>query len=118
VLEAGIGLLSGRRSSRRLSSISSKDRLKRVAKAEVQESEQAIEDLEAQIKELEDQAKQEQEELTAKWQQLMDETQPIEIRPKRSDIQVSHFSVAWAPRWEVTVAGQTLSLPALEVEAT
>ena len=114
--EAAFSLFSGRRVTRRVSSVSSKHRMSREAKANVQESEKAIEDMQAQIDQLEQQAKQESDALTAKWQKLMDETQPIEVRPKRSDVQVSLFALAWLPRWEMTVAGQTLSVPAFQVE--
>jgi DNA helicase HerA-like ATPase len=114
VLEAGVSILSGRRASRKLSTIGSKARLKKEAKARVEESEQAIEDVQAQIKELDDEAKKVREELTTKWQQLMDKAEEVEVRAKRSDIQVSLFGVAWIPRWHVTVAGQTLALPAFQ----
>jgi hypothetical protein len=115
--EALASLFAGRRVTRRVSSVSSKHRMSRKAKAEVAESEQAIQDLEAQIDELEAEAQQANEELTAKWQKLMDEIEPIEVRPRRTDVQVSLFALAWLPHWEVTLAGQTLSLPAFEVEA-
>jgi hypothetical protein len=114
--EALASLFAGRRVTRRVSSVSSKHRMARTAKADVDESEQAIEDLDAQIDQLEAEAKQQNEELDAKWQKLMDELESIEVRPRRADVQVSLFGLAWLPHWEVTVAGQTLSLPAFEVE--
>jgi len=39
------------------------------------------------------------------------------VRPRRTDVQVTLFALAWMPRWEVTVAGQTLSLPAFKAES-
>jgi len=116
--ESVLSLFSSRKKSRRLSSVSAKHRMSRQAKADVQESEDAIKAFESQIDELEAQARQELDDVTAKWQKRMDEVQEIDVRPKRADVQVILFAVAWIPRWELTVAGQGLSLPAFETQPT
>jgi hypothetical protein len=115
-VESVFGLFSGRRSSSRLSSASRKRRMTRQAKADVTESVQAIAELEEEIEELEEEAKEEVEELKEKWEQLVDEMEEIPVRPRRTDVRVSLFALAWVPRWEVSVAGQALSMPAYEVE--
>jgi hypothetical protein len=115
-VESVFGLFSGRRSSSRLSSASRKRRMTRQAKADVAESEQTIAKLEKEIEALEADAKEEVEELSKKWEQLVDEIEEIPVRPRRTDVQVSLFALAWVPRWEVTVAGQALSMPAYNVE--
>ena len=114
--ESLFGLFSGRRSSSRLSSASRKRRMVRQAKADVQESEEVIEDLEKEIEDLEEEAKKDVEEIEEKWAALIDEVEEIEVRPRRADIQTSVFALAWIPRWEVTVAGQALSVPAVAIE--
>ncbi len=116
--ETIFGLFTGRKRSTGLSSASRRRRMTKDAKAQVAESERAIKDLEDQIDELEQEAKKEEEELTAKWQQLMDEVQEIEVRPRRSDLRVHLFALAWLPRWEVTVAGQTVEMPAYQLESS
>lgn len=110
--EAVFGLFTGRRSSRRISTVSRKRTMSKQARADVEESEETIKDLEAQIDKLEEEAKQEIEEITARWQKLMDEVQEIQVRPKSTQVLVGLFALAWIPRWEANVAGQTLALPA------
>jgi len=116
--ETIFGLFTGRKKSAGLSSASRRRRMTKDAKAQVQESERAIKALEAQIDELEQEAKKEEGELTAKWQQQMDEVQKIEVRPRRSDLRVHLFALAWLPRWEVTVAGQTVVMAAYQLESS
>ena len=112
--ETVIGLFSGRKKSSALSSASRRRRMTKEAKARVEESEQAIKDLEAQMAELEEEAKQAEADLTAKWQGLMDDVQETEVRPRRSDVRVGLFALAWIPRWETTMAGQTIVLAAYQ----
>ena len=114
--ESIFGLFTGRRSSSRISSASRRRRMTRQAKADVEESVEAIAELEEQMEELEEEAKEEVEELKEKWEQLVDEMEEIPVRPRRADVRVNLFALAWVPRWEVTVAGQALSMPAFEVE--
>ena len=114
--ESLFSLFSGRRSSSRLSSASRRRRMTRQARADVEESEEVIEDLEEDIEELEEEARRDVEEIEEKWAALVDEVEEIEVRPRRADIQTSVFALAWIPRWEVTVAGQALSVPAVAIE--
>jgi hypothetical protein len=116
--ETVAGLFFGRKRTSGFSSMSRRRRMTKDAKAQVVESEQAIKAIEAQIDELEKEAKQNEEELTAKWQKLMDEVQEIEVRPRRSDVRVSLFALAWIPRWEATVAGQTVEMPAYQLASS
>jgi hypothetical protein len=116
-VESVISLFAGRRSSSRLSSASRKRRLTRQARADIEESEQEIEELEQEIDELEQEAKAEMEDLAEKWAGLIDEWQEEEIRPRRADVRINLFALAWLPRWEVVVGSQALSMPAFEAEA-
>jgi len=68
------------------------------------------------IDELEEEAKQELEELAAKWAELIDEVEEIEVRPRRTDVRIEIFALAWLPRWEVLVGDQAMSMPAFEAE--
>ena len=42
---------------------------------------------------------------------------PVEVRPRRVDVRVNLFALAWVPRWEVRAAGQALTVPAFEAES-
>ncbi len=114
--ESLISLFAGRKSSRRLSTASRKRRMTRQAKADIKESERVIDELEGQIEALESEAKLEAEELSRKWNELLDEVEEVQVRPRRADVQLKLFALAWIPRWEVVVAGQALTMPAYEVE--
>jgi hypothetical protein len=116
-VESVIGLFTGRRSSSRLSTASRRHRLTRQAKADIEESEEVIEDLEDQTDELEEQAKIELEELAAKWRELIEEIEEIEVRPRRADVRLELFALGWLPCWEVPVGEQVVSLPAFEIES-
>ena len=115
-VESVFGLFSGRKSSRRLSSASRKRRMTRQAKADVEESEEVIDELEEQIEELEQEAKAELEELDAKWRELIDDVEDVEVRPRRADVRIDLFALAWLPHWELRLGEQLLSMPAFEAE--
>jgi hypothetical protein len=85
------------------------------ARADVKESQEVIQDLEKQITEVEKAKQREIDELTERWGAWIDEWQDEEVRPRRTDVQVTLFALAWLPHWEVKAGGQVLSLPAFEV---
>ncbi len=115
-VESLVGLLGRKRLSSRLSTASRRRRMTRQAKADIKESEEVIDGLEDQIEELEAEAKAEVEELTDKWNALIDEVEEVEVRPRRTDVRLNLFALAWVPRWEVMVGEQALSMPAFEPE--
>ena len=116
-VESVFSLFAGRKSSSRLSSASRKRRMTRQARADVEESEEMIEELEDQIEELEQEAKAELEELDAKWRELLDDLEDEEVRPRRADVRIDLFALAWLPHWEIRLGEQMLSMPAFEVES-
>jgi len=113
-VESVFGMLSGRRSSSRLSKASTKRRLTRQAKAEIEESEQAIEQFEDQIEETEKEMKQALEDLADQWAERIDDWEKEEVHPRRADVRIEVFALAWLPRWDVQVGDQTLSIPAYQ----
>jgi t-SNARE complex subunit (syntaxin) len=113
-VESVFGLFTGSRSSSRLSSASRKRRMTRQAKADVKESEETIKELEEQISEVKQDATDALEELDAKWREQIDEMEEIEVRPRRADVRIELFGLAWLPYWELGVGDQTLSMPAFE----
>jgi len=115
-VESVVSLFSRRKLSSKLSTASRRRRMTRQAKADIDESEEAIEDLEARIKELKEEAKREADEIAEKWRELVDQVEEEEVRPRRADVRLNIFALAWVPRWEVVVGDQTLSLVAFEAE--
>ncbi|MGC9333517.1 MAG: helicase HerA domain-containing protein [Anaerolineae bacterium] len=115
-VESVVGLLTGRRSSSRLTTASRKRRMTRQAREDVEESERTIEALEDELEELEREEQQELEELKDKWAELIDDVENVEVRPRRTDVQLGLFALAWRPYWQVMAGDQVLSVPAFKVE--
>jgi hypothetical protein len=99
------------RRSRRLSTSLSKRRMTERAEADVEESEEAIEDYKRQIADLEKELKHAIEDVQAKWADIADDMAEIPVRPYKKDILVDLFGVAWFPYHVVEADGRTLELP-------
>ena len=116
--ESVLGFLTGRRSRRAISTASRKRRLTQQARADVEESLEAIEDYETQIQDLREELEEEIAEITERWAETIDVVEEVEVRAKKADISVEAFGLAWVPHWRVTYEDQgvtrQLSLPAYE----
>jgi hypothetical protein len=116
--ESVLNLLSRRRQSRMLSTASRKRRLTQQAKAEIDESLEAIEDLEIQIDDLLADLEHEKLEIQSRWSGAADDLETIQIRPTKSDIHVEAWGVVWAPYWDIVFEDRgtekQLSLAAFE----
>lgn len=115
--ESLLGLVTGRKSSSRLSSASRKRRMTTQAKADVKESEETIAALEKQIKELDAKLADEVEAVNARWSELIDDVQEVEVRPRRTDVRVDLFALAWLPYWQLGSGDDARLAPAYEAEA-
>ena len=102
--ESVLNLLRRRRQGRMLSVASRRRRLTQQAKADIEESLQAIEDVEAQIQDLLDEAEREEAEIQARWSERTDDFETVRVRPRKSDIFVEAWSVVWLPGWEIVFA--------------
>jgi hypothetical protein len=97
--ESLLGLLAGRKSSRALSSASRRRRMTRQAKADVDESIEALAALEKEIEALQDEMKDALDEATRRWAEMLDDVREIKVTPRRMDVGVEVFGLAWAPMW-------------------
>ena len=116
-VESVVSLFSRRNLSTRLSTASRRRRMTRKAKADIEESEEVIADLKERIEEIKEEAAAEEQEIANKWRAAVDEVEEIEVTPRRSDVRLDLFALAWVPRWEIVAGGQRLSLPAFEADA-
>ncbi|MEZ0396235.1 MAG: DUF87 domain-containing protein [Anaerolineales bacterium] len=115
--ESVISLIGGRRSvGRKLSTSLTKRRLTEQAKADVEESIQAIAQYKQQIALLEQQRQQVLAEASANWGDVVNDITEIALAPKKTDIFLDRFGVAWLPYYLVQAGGQTLELPAFGTE--
>ncbi len=105
------GLFTGRKSSRRLSSSLTKRRLTAQAKADVEESREAIKDLQKQIAALEKEKAQALEEVNNRWGEIANQVSEITLSPLKKDVLLDLFGVAWMPYHLVQIGQQVEELP-------
>lgn len=94
---AGLFGLFGSRRSSALSSAARRRRMTNSAKADIEESKEEIERLEEDIKELEEEVREKAEAIVEKWEAALEETDILEVKPRRSDVQITLVSPAWIP---------------------
>ncbi len=105
-----MSLFSKRR--RRLTTSLTKRRLTQQAKADVEESIEAIDDLENQINALEADLKVRLDEIGDRWGDVVNQTSEVTINPTKTNIFVDNFGVAWMPFYLVEVGGEEVEVPA------
>jgi hypothetical protein len=111
--ETVFSLLGGRR-SRRISEAMSKHRMTEQSKADVNESVNAIAEFKQQLTQLEQAREQALEEAGSKWGDAVNNITEIPILPKKTDVYVALFGVAWMPYYQVQSADQTVEIPAFQ----
>jgi hypothetical protein len=111
LLELGAGLMGiGRKKS--VTSQFTKHRLTENAKAEVEESIDAIAQFKKQLVELQRQREETVQEINDRWGSLVNETTEVTVNPKKTDVFVKLFGVAWMPYYIVESGTETFELPA------
>ena len=109
--ELGASLVGlGRKKS--LSSQLSKRRLTEKAKADVEESVDAIAQYKGQIDELEKQREEVIAEINDRWGKAVNDITEVTIAPKKTDVFVKLYGVAWMPYYVVKSGTETFELPA------
>jgi hypothetical protein len=111
-----LGLFGGSRSTRRLSSSLTKRRMTEQAKAEVEESLDAIDQYKKDILALEREKQSAIDEINNRWGDLVNQTSEVTVAPKKTDIFVELFGVAWMPHYLVESGGGMDELPAFGQE--
>lgn len=97
---------------RSVSSSLTKRRMTARAKADVEESEEAIEAFKAELAELEAELKQELEDLKARWEEVAAEREEKVLTPYKKNIRLEFFGLAWTPYWLVRRGQERLEIPA------
>ncbi|HSO11373.1 MAG TPA: hypothetical protein VLT51_03280, partial [Anaerolineales bacterium] len=111
-LENLTGLFGGRRKASRLSSSLTKRRQTEQAKAEVEESVDAIASYRKQIAELEKRREEVIDEINDRWGSVVNNITEVTVAPKKTDVFVNLFGVAWVPYYVVQAGEETIELPA------
>jgi flagellar biosynthesis chaperone FliJ len=108
-IENVTGLFGGKRSVRRLSSSLTKRRQTEQAKADVDESLDAIALYKQQIADVEKRRAELVNEINSKWGNVVNDITEITVNPKKTD-------VAWMPYYSVQAGGAVFELPAFGVQ--
>lgn len=53
-------------------------------------------------------------EIHKKWQRTGEEITPMQVKPRKTDVRVTHFGLAWVPHWREHRAGRIERTPACE----
>jgi hypothetical protein len=106
------GLFGGRRKASRLSSSLTKRRMTQQAKADVEESVDTIKDFNQQIVELQKRREEVIAEINDRWGRVVNEITEVTIAPKKTDVLVKVFGVAWLPHYVIKAGTDTFELPA------
>ena len=113
LLEMGASVLGlGRKRS--ITSQIAKNRLTQQAKAEVDESVEAIQQFKTQIAELERRRAELEQETNDRWAAVVNQVSEIPLTPKKADIFLDHFGVAWVPFYIMHAAGRMVEIAAFQ----
>jgi hypothetical protein len=115
-LENLTGLFGGRRKSSRLSSSLTKRRMTEQAKADVEESIDAIDLYKKQIAELEKNREQVIAEINDRWGRVVSDATEVKVNPKKTDVFINLFGVGWMPYYVVQSGDEKIELPAFGAE--
>ncbi len=100
--ETLISVLTGRRRSSALSSAARRRTTTSRARANVRESEETIAKLQTDIAQLERQRDEALNEVRKSWENVPDQVSEQPLRPRKTDIRVSAYGLAWRPFWVIT----------------
>lgn len=115
LLELGAGVLGfGRKKN--VTTQFTKHRLAQSAKADVQESQEAVAQYQRDLNELLRERDEMTVEINDRWGSIVNEISEIAIKPKKTDIYVNIFGVAWKPYYIVQAGAETLELAAFGAE--
>jgi hypothetical protein len=113
--EMGASLLGvGRKKS--LTSQLSKNRLTNKAKADVEESVDAIAQYKEQIADLEKRREEMISEINDRWGSVVNAITEVTVTPKKTDVFINLFGVAWVPYYRIRTDAETVELSAFGEE--
>ncbi|MBI3172627.1 MAG: DUF853 family protein [Chloroflexi bacterium] len=111
-----LGLFTGSRSTRKLSSSLTKRRMTEQAKADVDESIDAISQFKKELADLQRRRQEVVDEVNASWGDVVNKITEVVITPKKTDVFLNLFGVAWMPYYQVNAGGTILELSAFGAE--
>jgi hypothetical protein len=110
-LENVIGIFGGSKSRRRVSTSMTKRRMTSKAKADIEESQEVIDDFKRELEDLEFEMNDAVEEIEDRWAEVAGEIEEAVFRAFKKDIHIDLFGVAWFPYWQVEAGEEGFELP-------
>lgn len=105
-----LGLFMGSR--RRVTTSLTKRRMTQKAKADVEESQAAIEDLRGDLADMEAEVAADLDDIDERWAEAGEQIEIKVVKPYKKYIQLDLFGVAWHPYWRLESNGRWLQAPA------
>lgn len=99
--ESVIGMFLGRRSMRMASTAMSKQRQAAKARLQLDEAREEVVERQEDKEELEEELQEEVAGIRERWEEAVTELEEYDVRPRRKDVQISLFALAWVPHWQV-----------------
>ncbi|HHN81275.1 MAG TPA: ATP-binding protein [Methanomicrobia archaeon] len=99
--ESVLGFFMGRRRTSSVSSMTRKRRMTAKAKREIEKTSEEIERVKTQSRKLEIELETAIDTITVTWENAKEDIEQSEIKPKKSDVEVRMFTLAWAPSWRI-----------------
>lgn len=118
--ETVLGFFLGRKSTRGIGSAISRRRMTANAKADIEESREALTALEEEQEKINAEMKAIVGNITMKWEHPEAQLVSEELAPRRSDVAVHFVALGWLPFWKVAYDGtngiETIALPAYRLQ--
>lgn len=112
--ETVFNLFSGRRRS--VSAAVNKVTRSATVKHDIEAAEEQVESVQADLLNMQEELKVQTEEITANWERTLGDLEEVAIKPRRTDVNVALFALAWAPHWQIVyqvgAVTQTQTVPA------
>lgn len=100
--ESVVGMFLGRRSMRMASTALSKQRQAAKAKLQLEDAQDEVRELEKDMADLEEELRERVAAIKQEWEDAVDNLESYEVRPRRKDVRISFFGLAWFPHWRIT----------------
>ncbi|MGD2103647.1 MAG: hypothetical protein PVJ55_00845, partial [Anaerolineae bacterium] len=99
--ESVVGMFLGRRSLRMASTALSKQRQAAKARLQLDETREEVVELQEDLAKLEEELKEQVDAIRDRWEEALTELEDYQVRPRRKDVEISLFGLAWTPHWQV-----------------
>jgi hypothetical protein len=115
--ESVVGMFLGRRSSRMASTALSKQRQAAKAKLRLEEARDDVKEVQEDLEDLEKELEAETAAIREEWEEALTDLEKYDVRPRRKDVEISLFGLAWCPHWQMTYRDRSGVLRTELVEA-